>query len=159
MSTLLGCSVRLVPTDLLLPFDLDTHIDRVIIVTGLRIHALNAVSSADFTYSRGYLALLSVLGALISIIACCARCIPGVMRACRNKYSVVNSIWARVGTVSRPGWRTQYSRTWYGISAVNLSAVSTQSLQSVDLPIAREFQSLVSYPADPYLYRTEQLVS
>ena len=37
----------------------------------LRIHSLHLVTSPDYTYSKGYLGLHSVLGALLSIITCC----------------------------------------------------------------------------------------
>ncbi|MCJ1389190.1 hypothetical protein MMC18_002045 [Xylographa bjoerkii] len=51
----------------------------VVIITALRIKALHMVTSADFTYARGYLGLLSVLGALLSIIACCAPCVAALL--------------------------------------------------------------------------------
>ncbi|KAI1292682.1 hypothetical protein F5Y03DRAFT_402819 [Xylaria venustula] len=43
----------------------------VTIITGLRIAALHRVNSSDLTYDQAYLGLLSILGALISIIATC----------------------------------------------------------------------------------------
>ena len=46
--------------------------DRVIIITGLRIQALHMVNAQDFTYSKGYLGLLSMLGVSLGIIFCCA---------------------------------------------------------------------------------------
>ncbi|KAL2047342.1 hypothetical protein N7G274_001363 [Stereocaulon virgatum] len=48
----------------------------VIIINGLRVQALRMTTSTDFTLSRGYLDLLSVLGCLLSIICCC---IPSVV--------------------------------------------------------------------------------
>lgn len=45
---------------------------RVFIITGLRIQALHLVNAQDFTYSKGYLGLLSTLGASLGIITCCA---------------------------------------------------------------------------------------
>ena len=36
------------------------------------------VISTDFTYSRGYLGLLSVLGVLLSIITCCVPCLAPI---------------------------------------------------------------------------------
>ena len=41
------------------------------IITGFRVEGLNLVSSADVTYSKSYLGLLSMLGAFLSIIICC----------------------------------------------------------------------------------------
>ena len=52
---------------------------RVFIITGLRIQALHLTTSADFTYSKGYIGLLSVLGALLSIIFCCVPSIYGLI--------------------------------------------------------------------------------
>ena len=52
-----------------------THHHSVLIITILRICSLHSVSSPDYTYSKGYLGLLSVLGALLSIITCCS---PGI---------------------------------------------------------------------------------
>lgn len=49
----------------------DEH-DRVIIVTALRLKALDRVSSPDLTYDKGYLSLLSNLGALVAIATCSA---------------------------------------------------------------------------------------
>lgn len=46
--------------------------DRVIIITGLRIKALHMVNAQDFTYSKGYLGLLSTIGVSLGIIFCCA---------------------------------------------------------------------------------------
>ena len=57
--------------------------DRVIIITGLRIQALRMVNSRDFTYSKGYLGLLSTLGASLGIIFCCAPVVPFVYHRLR----------------------------------------------------------------------------
>lgn len=46
------------------------------IVTGLRIAALGRANSPDFTYDLGYLGLLSVIGALLGVITCCAQSFP-----------------------------------------------------------------------------------
>ncbi|KAK0631125.1 hypothetical protein B0T17DRAFT_241109 [Bombardia bombarda] len=43
----------------------------VFIITGLRLAALNRVNTLDFTYDRGYIGLLSILGPLVGIICCC----------------------------------------------------------------------------------------
>ncbi|KAL8953265.1 MAG: hypothetical protein Q9222_000870 [Ikaeria aurantiellina] len=43
----------------------------VLIITGLRISAMRFVTAPDFTFSSGYLGLLSELGALLGIICCC----------------------------------------------------------------------------------------
>ncbi|KAI1096758.1 hypothetical protein F5B19DRAFT_4511 [Rostrohypoxylon terebratum] len=44
----------------------------VMIITAFRMVALHRVNSSDFSYDQGYLGLLSVVGALLSIISCCA---------------------------------------------------------------------------------------
>ena len=46
------------------------------IVTGLRIAALGRANSPDFTYDLGYLGLLSIIGALLGVITCCAQSFP-----------------------------------------------------------------------------------
>ncbi|SLM37679.1 hypothetical protein LPUS_07602 [Lasallia pustulata] len=43
----------------------------VMIITGLRIQALHITNSSDFTYSKGYIGLLSVLGGLLGVMTCC----------------------------------------------------------------------------------------
>lgn len=43
---------------------------RIIVITGLRIDALNMVNSTDITYSKGYLGLLSEAGAFVGITTC-----------------------------------------------------------------------------------------
>lgn len=58
----------------------DQH-SRVIIVTALRLKALHMVSSPDLTYDKGYLSLLSNLGALVAITTCSA---PAVFSLCRR---------------------------------------------------------------------------
>ena len=58
---------------------------RVIVITGFRIQALHVVTSTDFTYTRGYLGLLSVLGALLSIIMCCALPIMTLVNKLRSR--------------------------------------------------------------------------
>ena len=92
----------------------------MIIITGLRIQALSMVTSADFTYSRGYLALLSILGALLGIITCCAPFVLSVcIRAWRDRSLPRSRIWARWGTLSRHGRRSRQSRRWYGRTTRN----------------------------------------
>lgn len=54
---------------------------RVIIVTALRLKALHMVSSPDLTYDKGYLSLLSNLGALVAITTCSA---PAIFSLCRR---------------------------------------------------------------------------
>lgn len=44
----------------------------VTVITALRIAALHRINSYDFSYDQGYLGLLSAVGALLSIISCCA---------------------------------------------------------------------------------------
>jgi len=50
-------------------------VNRVFIITGLRIQALRMVDAQDFTYSHGYLGLLSLLGATLGIVFCCVPCV------------------------------------------------------------------------------------
>ena len=57
--------------------------NRVITITGLRIQALRMVNAQDFTYSKGYLGLLSTLGVSLGIIFCCAPVVPFVYRKLR----------------------------------------------------------------------------
>ena len=45
------------------------------------------VNADDFTYSKGYLGLLSALGASLGITFCCAPIMPAVCRHCRRAYS------------------------------------------------------------------------
>jgi len=44
---------------------------RVFVITGLRIQALHMVNAQDFTYSKGYLGLLSAIGGALGVIFCC----------------------------------------------------------------------------------------
>ena len=59
-------------------------IDRVFIITGLRIQALCMVTARDFIYSKGYLGLLSTLGASLGIIIICAPSVVGLYRGLRE---------------------------------------------------------------------------
>ena len=45
------------------------------------------VNADDFTYSKGYLGLLSVIGASLGITFCCAPSMPIVYEQCRHAYS------------------------------------------------------------------------
>ncbi|KAF4635842.1 hypothetical protein G7Y89_g2252 [Cudoniella acicularis] len=54
----------------------------VFIITALRLQALNMVNAEDFTYSKGYLGLLSVIGASLGVIFCCATCVPAACNRC-----------------------------------------------------------------------------
>ena len=45
------------------------------------------VNADDFTYSKGYLGLLSELGASLGITCCCAPFMPSLYRDCRQAYS------------------------------------------------------------------------
>ena len=65
--------------------------DRVFIITGLRIQALRMVNAKDFTYSKGYLGLLSTLGASLGIIFCCAPALPVVYHSMRKKLNFPRS--------------------------------------------------------------------
>ena len=57
----------------------------VVIITGIRIHALHDVTSADFTYSRNSLGLLSALGVFIAIILSGALAIGPLLRRTKPK--------------------------------------------------------------------------
>lgn len=59
---------------------------RVVVVTRLRLRALNRVNTRDFTYDRGYLGLLSNLGPMLGIITCCASAILPFVRRFQNKH-------------------------------------------------------------------------
>ena len=65
-------------------------VDRVFIITGLRIQALRMVVAQDFTYSRGYLGLLSTVGASLGIIIYCAPAVPLVYSIWRERAVQVN---------------------------------------------------------------------
>ena len=54
--------------------------DRVIIITGLRIQALHMVNAQDYTYSKGYLGLLSALGISLGIVFYCMPIVPFLYR-------------------------------------------------------------------------------
>lgn len=58
--------------------------DRVFIVTGLRLQALHMVNAQDFTYSKGYLGLLSAIGASLTVFFCCAPCVVGLYHLLRK---------------------------------------------------------------------------
>ena len=60
--------------------------DRVFIITGLRLQALRMVNAQDFIYSKGYLGLLSTLGATLGITFCCAPGSPRVYKELREKF-------------------------------------------------------------------------
>jgi len=69
---------------------IDQLVNRVFIVTGLRIQALHFVDSPDFTFSNGYLGLLSVLGALLGVICCCVPSFRPILRRVFQKMSPDN---------------------------------------------------------------------
>ena len=54
--------------------------ERVMIITALRLSALNMVNSLNMTYTKGYFGFLSILGAFLSIIACRATLIVRFFR-------------------------------------------------------------------------------
>lgn len=72
--------------------------DRVIIITGLRIQALHMVNAQDFTYSKGYLGLLSTLGVSLEIIFCCAPVAPVLYRRYRPLFLKFNSRYTELGS-------------------------------------------------------------
>ncbi|KAI0424954.1 hypothetical protein F5Y09DRAFT_322911 [Xylaria sp. FL1042] len=83
----------------------------VFIITALRIAALNRVTSKDFSYDRGYLGLLSILGPLVTIVCCCITSCTGVIRQCWQMwskswgFSSTNVIWSRISAY-RSRWRS-----------------------------------------------------
>ena len=86
----------------------NADLNSVIIITCLRIQALHSVNSTDFTYSKGYLALLSTLGALLSIITGCAPTIRFALR--RMKVGLWIPSYLR-------SFRTRihrFHRSWFG---------------------------------------------
>ncbi|KAI1110700.1 hypothetical protein F5Y14DRAFT_428075 [Nemania sp. NC0429] len=81
----------------------------VFIITALRIASLNRVNSQDFSYDRGYLGLLSILGPLITIICCCPTSYWGVIGPSWRKwgkywrFSSTKVIWSMLST-HHGGW-------------------------------------------------------
>ncbi|KAI0392496.1 hypothetical protein F5Y17DRAFT_436238 [Xylariaceae sp. FL0594] len=73
----------------------------VFIITGLRVAALNRVNSRDFSYDRGYIGFLSILGPLIAIICGCTTASASlVYRTIRNwaknnGFSSTMEVWSR----------------------------------------------------------------
>ncbi|KAF4636795.1 hypothetical protein G7Y89_g1277 [Cudoniella acicularis] len=53
-------------------------------ITGLRLQALSMVNVQDFSYSKGYLGLLSALGASLGIAFCCIPYIPLIYNTLRK---------------------------------------------------------------------------
>lgn len=77
----------------------------VFIISGLRIQALRMVNAEDFTYSKGYLGLLSALGASLGILGaslgitfCCAPAIPVLYHHCRASFLEMSHINERTTT-------------------------------------------------------------
>ena len=67
------------------------RIDSVFVVTGLRIQALHFVNAPDFSFSGGYLGLLSELGCLMGVIFCCVPYLPSLFRQV-SKYAPIKRI-------------------------------------------------------------------
>ncbi|KAI0908223.1 hypothetical protein F4824DRAFT_464514 [Ustulina deusta] len=85
----------------------------VLIITGLRIAALNRVNSNDFAYDRGYIGLLSILGPLVAIICCCTT-------ACAGPVSSRFRLWAQSSrfSSSKVIWSTPTCRSrWWSSMA------------------------------------------
>ena len=79
-----------VPSLVSLTREIVTNItNSVLIITGLRVQALRMTTSTDFTFSKGYLGLLSVLGCLLSIICCCLPSIAYIFRRLKQMYTRV----------------------------------------------------------------------
>ncbi|KAK6858294.1 hypothetical protein PG995_005993 [Apiospora arundinis] len=78
----------------------------VLIITGLRIAALNKVDTSDFTYNQAYLGLLSTLGALISVMLGCAFSLPALLGECmssRKERRILHAQRATAPAIERKG--------------------------------------------------------
>lgn len=100
------------------------RIDSVFVVTGLRIQALHFVNAPDFSFSSGYLGLLSELGCLIGVIFCC---VP-------HLYSLFRKVseYAPIRWIRNFDWGTLLSKAGiflghesHGAPVVALAAVGT----------------------------------
>jgi hypothetical protein len=69
----------------------------VMIISALRIQALNLVNSNDVTYSKCYLGLLSEVGAFLTIVTCCAPFSEPVIKRCKPYAEIINSLLAVIG--------------------------------------------------------------
>ena len=67
-------------------------------ITGFRIQALHLSNAADFTFSGGYLGLLSALGALFGIISCCVPSLAPVLKRLRQGHAQSGSKIVDYGT-------------------------------------------------------------
>ena len=67
------------------------RIDSVLVITGLRIQALHFVNAPDFSFSNGYLGLLSELGCLIGVVVCCVPYLRSTFRQI-SKYAPIRRI-------------------------------------------------------------------
>ena len=74
------------------------------------------VNAEDFTYSKGYLGLLSALGASLGITFCCAPVIPVLYHHCRPAFPEMSYINERI----RP--RTTIFPSRYPVSRVMVSS-------------------------------------
>ena len=86
----------------------------VISVTELRILALRDVTSNDFSYSKGYLALLSTVGALLSIITGCAPALQLVPRSLRVFIWIPSHLWPFRIRAHRD------RRLWYSLQGITV---------------------------------------
>ena len=60
------------------------YFSSVLVITILRIAALDKVDTSDFTYNQAYLGLLSTLGALISVVLGSAFTLSKLLNSWRN---------------------------------------------------------------------------
>ncbi|KAI3317552.1 hypothetical protein HD806DRAFT_514370 [Xylariaceae sp. AK1471] len=83
----------------------------VFIITGLRIAALNRVNSHDFSYDRGYIGFLSILGPLIAIICGCTTASAGIVyRRFRQRVQFRSFSLSKVVWSIHRGWSSVATR-------------------------------------------------
>lgn len=117
--------------------------NRVLIITALRIAALKRVTSQDFSYDRGYLGLLSILGPLITIVCCCATSIPRIASCCgleRKKswsFSSTKVLWSIISTHRSRWWSSTATRNDQKTeaAAVVSKLARLESASASDLPL------------------------
>jgi hypothetical protein len=94
--------------------------DRVVVVTALRLKELHLVSSSDLTYGKGYLSLLSNVGALIGIIGCCGPALSAIF----IRYNVFQRTATRIGSIYNAA-TSFFEHTHPNTSIVDIISISS----------------------------------
>ncbi|KAI9706746.1 MAG: hypothetical protein M1820_004716 [Bogoriella megaspora] len=94
----------------------------VVIITGLRIHALHDVTSADFLYSKNSLGLLSALGVFVAIILGTALSFPQLIHQLKLKLPTIRTSFA-VGKRTHGQIFTRNARPKFKKNDVNSSEI------------------------------------